>query len=194
MTHAAERLLQQTVNHLRLKLTQVEDQVRLLESENEDLLQQLKDAGESPRHPMLHAGRLPAPLAGPDEAAITQALSRMTPAERRLYEQVCGETGVMTLLQSATRVDVGLWIFERRVWVVVTPTGVVLLAAGRRPLAQCVSFEHLYMSLYNGVMGELVLAPDRGYRVRRVKLPPLEGNQVLAQIYGATAPHNERSA
>ena len=97
------------------------------------------------------------------------------------------------MFQSETRAEVGLWLIERRVWVVVTSTEVVLLAAGRRPLAQGIAFPHLHASLYNPVTGELVLAPDRGFRVGRVKLPPLESNQVLAQIVGAQTPGNEGS-
>jgi hypothetical protein len=192
MSHAAERLLQQTVEHLRLKLAQAEDRIRILDSENEDLMRQLKDAGVEPRHPLIHAERLPTPLAGPDEEAISGATARMTPAERRLYGEVCGGEGVLAVLQSTTRTGVGLWLIERRVWVVVTRSEVILLAAGRRPLAQRVAFPHLYASLYNAVTGELVLAPDRGYRVGRIQLSPSEGNQVLAQIYGALAPQNER--
>jgi len=192
MSHAAERLLQQTVEHLRLKLAQTEDRIRVLDSENEDLLRHLKDAGVEPRHPLLHAERLQTPLAGPDEVAISGASARMTPAESRLYGEVCGGAEVLTVLQSTTRTAVGLWLIERRVWVVVTRSEVILLAAGRRPLAQRVAFPHLYASLYNAVTGELVLAPDRGYRVGRVQLPPAEGNRVLTQIYGALAPQNER--
>ena len=193
MSHAAERLLHQTIAHLRLKTGQLEDLVRLLERENEDLVQQLKDAGVSARHPVLHAERLPPPLKAPDEAILEACKGRMTPAERRLLATIRETAEVMTVFQSSTRVDVGLWLVERRVWVVVTRAEVVLLAAGRRPLTQRVTFAHLYASLYNVVTGELVLAPDRGYRVGQVKLPPLEGSQVLAQVYGALAPRNEGS-
>jgi hypothetical protein len=192
MSHAADRLLQQTIAHLHLKLAQAEDRIRLLDSENEDLLRQLKDAGVEPRQPLMQAGRLSAPLAKPDEEAIRAAAARMTSAERRLYGEVCGGEQVLTVLQSTTRTGVGLWLIERRVWVVVTRGEVILLAAGRRPLAQRVAFPHLYASLYNAVTGELVLAPDRGYRVGRFQLPPAEGNRVLAQIYGALAPQDER--
>ncbi|MEI8351310.1 MAG: hypothetical protein WCG36_03255 [bacterium] len=193
MSHAAERLLHQTIEHLRLKTDRLEGLVRLLESENQDLARQLKEAGGHPRMPVLSAERLPPPLAEPDGAAIGDSRERMTPAERRLFEAVCGSDGVLTVFQSETRAEVGLWLIERRVWVVVTSTEVVLLAAGRRPLAQGIAFPHLHASLYNPVTGELVLAPDRGFRVGRVKLPPLESNQVLAQIVGAQTPGNEGS-
>ncbi len=194
MSHAAERLLHETVEHLRLKVTQLEDQVRLLDQENEDLLQQMKDAGLQPRHPVLHAERLPPPLAAPDSAGVEAARARMTRGELRLLGTLCGDGQVMLLEQTATRASVGLWIIERRVWLAVTRDEVVAFAAGRKPLVQRVAFKHLYASLYNPVMGELVLAPDRGYRVGQFKLPPLEGNRVVAQIYGALAPRNEGSA
>ncbi len=194
MSHAAEKVLHQTVEHLRHNVTQLENQVRLLGLENEDLLQQLKDAGLQPRHPVLQADRLPPVLTIPDPATIAEAAARLTRSERRLGEELCAGQEVLMLLQSGTLTDVGLWIVPRRVWVVVTRTEVVFYAAGRTPLAQRVSFDHLYASLYNAVTGELVLAPNRDYRVARVKLPPLEGTQVLAQIYGALAPRKEGSA
>lgn len=194
MSQAAERLLHQTVEHLRLKVTQLEDQVRLLDLENEDLVQQLKDAGLGARHPVLHAERLPPPLTAPDLAAVEAAQARMTKTERRVYRELFADREVMMALQTASRAPVGLWIVDRRVWLAVTRDEVVAFAAGRKPLVQRVAFKHLYASLYNAVMGELVLAPDRGYRVGRLKVPPLDGSQVLAQIYGALAPRNEGSA
>ncbi len=192
-SNAAQRLLHQTVDHLRLRVAQLEDQVRLLDRENQDLLQQMKDAGLKARHPVLHAERLPPPLAAPDAAGVAAATARMTASERRLFAELTTDAEVMLVFQTSTRTDVGLWLLERRVWLAVTRAEVVLFAAGRRPLVQRVGFAHLYASLYNAVMGELVLAPDREYRVGRVKLPPLEGTQVLAQIYGALAPANEGS-
>jgi len=194
MSHAAEKVLHQTVDHLRQEVARLGDQVRLLSLENEDLLQQLKDAGVPARLPVLQAERLPPPLTEPDAAAIAEADGRLTGAERRLRERLCSGQELVLLLPSDTTTDVGLWIVPRRVWVAVTRAEVVLFAAGRRPLAQRVAFEHLYASLYNAITGELVFAPNREYRVARVKLPPLEGTQVLAQIYGALAPRKEGSA
>ena len=191
MSHAAERLLHQTVAHLRLKVSQLEDQVRLLDHENEDLIQQLKDAGLKARHPVLHADRLPPPVTAPDTAGIKAACERMSAAEGRLYKELCGDREVMIVLQTETRTPVGWWLIERRVWLVVTRDEVVAFAAGRTPLAQRVAFPHLYGSLYNAVTGRLVLAPDRGYRVGQFNVPPLEGYQVLAQIYGGIKSGNE---
>ncbi len=193
MSHAAERLLHQTVAHLRLKVSQLEDQVRLLDHENEDLIQQLKDAGLHARHPVLHADRLPPVMTRSDGAGVEAARARMSAAERRLFAELCGDREVMIVLQTETRTPVGWWLIERRVWLVVTREEVVAFAAGRKPLAQRVAFPHLYGSLYNAVTGRLVLAPDRGYRVGQFNVPPLEGCQVLAQIYGAIAPGTEGS-
>ena len=194
MSQATEKVLHQMVEHLRHKSAQLEDRVRLLSLENEELLQQLKDAGVPARQPVLHAERLPPPLTEPDATAIAEATGRLTGAERRLRERLCSGQELLMLLPSGTSTDVGLWIVPRRVCVAVTRTEVALFAAGRQPLAQRVAFEHLYASLYNAITGELVLAPNREYRVARVKLPPLEGTQVLAQIYGALAPRQEGRA
>ena len=194
MTHANERVLQQTVEQLRFARAQLEDKVGVLERENADLIQKLKDAGLAARAPLMGFDRLPPPLAAPDTAAVQAAQALMTGAERQLLQKICGEAEVMRLYQTSTRVPVGLWMIERRVWLAVTRDALILLAAGRRPLAQRVLFLHLYESLYNPVTGELVLGPDREYRVGQVRLPPVEGSQVLAEIYGALAPRKERSS
>jgi hypothetical protein len=194
MSHAAERLLHQTVAHLRLKVSQLEDQVRLLDQENEDLIQQLKDAGLKARHPVLHADRLPPPLTTPDAAGIEAARTRMSAGEGRLYQELCGDREVMMALQTETRASVGWWLVDRRVWLVVTRDEVVAFAAGRTPLVQRVAFPHLHASLYNALTGMLVLAPDRGYRVGQFNTPPLEGRQVLAQIYSGMKSGNEGRA
>ena len=83
MSHAAEKVLHQTVEHLRHNVTQLENQVRLLGLENEDLLQQLKDAGLQARHPVLQSDRLPPVLTIPDPATIVEAAARLTRSERR---------------------------------------------------------------------------------------------------------------
>jgi len=194
MTHTNERVLQETVEQLRFARAQLEDKVGVLERENADLIQKLKDAGLAAQAPMMGFDRLPPPLAAPDTAAVQAAQARMTGAERQLLQKVCEEAVIMRLYQTATRIPVGLWLLERRVWLAVTRDALILFAAGRRPLAQRVQFLHLYESLYNLVTGELVLGPDREYRVGQVQLPPVEGSQVLAEIYGALAPRKERSS
>lgn len=194
MTHANERVLQQTVDQLRFVRAQLEERVGVLERENEDLIQKLKDAGVIARAPMMGFDRLPPPLEAPDAAAVLAAQALMTGAERKLLQTVCADAEILRLYQTETRVSVGLWLIERRVWLAVTRDAIVLLAAGRKPLAQRVLFLHLYESLYNAVTGELVFGPDREYRVGRVRLPPVEGSQVLAEIYGALAPRKERSS
>jgi hypothetical protein len=193
MTHMHERLLQQTIEHLQFNLGQMENRIRVLERENEELVQKLKDAGVVARVPSLGLDRLPVLLEAPDTVAVQAARAAMTQAERALLDRVCGPEEVMLLYQSETRTPVGLWMIDRVVWVAVTREAVIFLASGRRPLAQRVSFLHLYESLYNPVTGELVLGPDREYRVGQVRLPPLEGSQILAQIYGGLTPQKERS-
>lgn len=107
----------------------------------------------------------------------------MTPSERKLLEDVCGNEPVLVLFKSDSFVDTGGWLRRSRVWVGATAKELVLLAFGRKPFFQKTTFQVLRESLYNHVTGELVLAPAGELTLNSVKVPPLEGCQLLDQIY-----------
>jgi hypothetical protein len=81
-----------------------------------------------------------------------------------------------------TRVDTGSWFCKRRVWAYVLDGRLVLMARGRRPLIENIPFDQLRDSLYNHVMGEVVLGPAEGVDVTRLRMSPLEAKRLLECI------------
>ena len=114
------------------------------------------------------------------------ALPRRRTGERRLLDQASGGADWFMLLKTGSRVDVGEWLCNGRVWLCATASGVVLVASGRVPFVQQIPFERLRESVYNHITGEVVFAPEKTLKLKRVKLAALDGYQLLAQIHGST--------
>ena len=128
----------------------------------------------------------PANTAPLDRARMRRRLSG---AERRLAESLASGRGVFAVAPTGTKVDVGRWLGKRRICACVLADEMVLLAPGRRPYAESIALADLQASRYNHVTGEVMLAPATGARLRRLKLAPLEGLQLLAQIYKVDENH-----
>jgi hypothetical protein len=171
----------EAVGKLQALVAQQQARIVLLDEENAALAAQLRKLGVDVRRASHHAYELPAathePLVGTSE---TMAL--MTGPEQTLLATVCGRDTVLMAVHTGTTVDAGGWIRRTRVWAVATATDLVLIAAGRRPLIQKTAYEHIRASIYNHVTGELILAPNRKFRVSQIKVHPAEGFQLLAQI------------
>ena len=127
-------------------------------------------------------------LPPPRTIPLAAPLAQMRPPERRLAEEAIGTRPVFFLVKTRTRVDVGHWLRDGRLWAAALIDGLELFAPGRRPYRESVPFAQLRGSVYNPVTGELALVPAHGVRVRGLKMPPLDGYQMLAQIYSAPAP------
>ena len=159
------------------------DRITLLEEENARFADMLKERGVDARPSSKIALELPPVIREPlDQNSETRAL--MTSLELKLLEDVCGNETVLVLFKSDSLVDTGGWFRRSRVWVGATAEELVLLAFGRNPFFQKTPFQVMRESLYNHVTGELVLAPVRQLTLNSVKVPPLDGYQLLAQIYG----------
>ncbi|KKL83083.1 hypothetical protein LCGC14_1978320 [marine sediment metagenome] len=116
-----------------------------------------------------------------------------------------GGEDVYLILRSATRVDVGSWLGGSRVCVAAVADGLLLFATARGPLAwlpeklavkaegfvERIPLAALTASSYNHVTGELLLAPVAGGRAGRLKLPPLDAYQLLAQIHHVNRSNRE---
>jgi hypothetical protein len=109
----------------------------------------------------------------------------MSSAERALAQSALGASEVFVLLGTTSRVDVGGWLRGGRVWAAALADRLVLFAAGERPYCEELPYARLRGSVYNPVTGELVLAPAEEARVTRLRLSPLDGYQMLAQIYAS---------
>ena len=109
-------------------------------------------------------------------------LCRLKPAERCLLADAADEADWQLLIETHSRVDVGEWLRNGRVWIGVTTKEIVLLAAGRVPFVERAPLEQVRESLYNPMTGEVVLAPAGKLKLKRVKLPALDGYRLLARI------------
>ena len=109
--------------------------------------------------------------------------------ERRMLDELLGQEDVFAVLATDTKIDVGKWYRRGRVCVCALADELILFAAGPRPLAERIALADLHESRYNHVTGEVVLAPRDGSGVDRLKVPPLEGLELLAQIYKVENDH-----
>lgn len=174
-----------------LKLTRLErtlallqGRITLLEEENATFAAMLKERGVNARPSSRIALELPPPAREPLAAAA--GLGLMTAAERGLLDDLRGGAPVFVLARTDSRTDVGQWLRQGRIWAAAAPQDLILLAAGRRPFVWKAPFTRLRESLYNHVTGELVPAPVWETQLPRLIMPPLDGYQLLAQIYAGS--------
>ena len=179
---ANEEELEAQIARLRQTATLLQDRITLLERENGELAGMLKERGVAVRARSATALELPPALTAP-AAHTAEIRALMTPAAQALLADICGADPIMILLKTDSTADTGNWLRPGRVWAAATANDLVLLASGRKPFLQKAPFAYLHESLYNHVTGELVLAPNRGWKLDHVAMPPLDGYQLLAQIY-----------
>ncbi len=160
------------------------DRIRLLEDENTRFVDMLAARGVEARHRSKMSLELPSPISDTADGYV-EAVALMSGPERQLLSELVGGEKPLLLLKSGSRADVGAWFRKSSVWVCALPKQIVLFAAGRKPFSQKIPFSFLGESMYNHVTGEVVFAPAQGLSMRSVKLPPMDGYQLLAQIYGA---------
>ena len=125
--------------------------------------------------------KLPSANTNPLDEAAREA--RVGASRIEFLDSLVGEEPVFGLLKTRTRTDTGNWFFKRPVWACTLAGELLLFAKGKRPYAERVPFDKLGASTYNHVTGELMLAPADGLRVTRLKMPPMEGLQVLAHVH-----------
>ncbi len=110
----------------------------------------------------------------------------MPATARGLADKLVDGRDVYAVIRTKTKVDVGSWLARGRVWIVALADSLVFVAVGlggSRPLAEIIAYDRLGKSRYNHVTGQLALSPAKIAGVRGLRLPPIEGRQVLAQIY-----------
>ena len=184
MRHGHDGHLGQMLEHLQRKTALLADRVTLLEEENNTLAEMLREHGvDIHRRSHIHL-ELPPAFTTP-APGNAEELALLTKTERALFEELCGTDTVLLLLLSESMVDVGRWLMQSRLWVAASRTELAMFAAGRRPFVQRIPFRHIQASLYNHVTGELVLAPNRKFKISRIRMAPVEGYQFLAQILSA---------
>lgn len=182
LSQAHDEATEAAVERLGRTVVLLQDRIRLLEEENVRFADMLTERGVDARPSSKIGLELPPAVREPLDGNAG-VLALMTLAEQKLLEDLCPNEQVLLLLKSDSRTDTGSWLRGGRVWVGATRKELVLLASGRKPLFQKTPFPVLRESLYNHVTGELILAPARELTLNRIKVPPLDGYQLLAQIY-----------
>lgn len=105
-------------------------------------------------------------------------------AGRVVLDQLAGGRPVVWCRCTDTRVDVGQWFHDSRVWLGLCDDTLLVCAAGRRPLRQRLELDALRGSVYNAVTGQLSLSPAPGALITHVDLPPVEGEDLAVRLRG----------
>ena len=114
------------------------------------------------------------------------ALRRMGRAPAELARKLLAGREVYAVVRTGTKVDVGSWLARGRIWLIVLEDSLAVVATARgagRPMAQEVPFPKLRRSRYNHVTGQLAPSPATLPGTKGLAMSPVEGAQVLAQIY-----------
>jgi hypothetical protein len=114
--------------------------------------------------------------------------ARLGRARQQLLASLIADETIYYLRKTRTKVDVGAWFRKGRVCICLSAREAILFATGSRPYIERIPIQQLCESRYNHVTGELMLAPEAAPGIRGLKIPPLEGLAVLAQIHWRNKP------
>lgn len=113
---------------------------------------------------------------------------RLGRGNRRLLAQLAAGRRVDLLVRTGTTVDVGEWFRRGRICGMWLDGAWVMFAAGKRPFVATVAAASLGGSLYNHMVGALVLAPAPDVQVRELTMTPLEASRVLRRFGAVKGP------
>ncbi len=120
---------------------------------------------------------------GPPLAEGDPAFGQLTLFERDMLDRVRQGRPVFLLARTGSRVDVGLWFRQARLWLACLDDTLCLFAYGPRPLVEVHLYEALAGSLVNPITGDLVLAEKEATTPRRtIRLDLPRAHRVLAHI------------
>ena len=118
--------------------------------------------------------------------ATEAMLADMPRATAALAGKLIEHRDVYMIVRTGTKTDVGSWLARGRVWLIVLDDALAVVAAapaGNRPLAMTIPLSRLNRSRYNHVTVQLVLSPETLPGIKGLAVSPIEGSQVLAQVY-----------
>ncbi len=116
------------------------------------------------------------------ELSEQSVTSNLTKAEQRLLGEMASGQLADVVIRTGTTVDVGEWFKRGHVVGACLGNEWVMFATGRQPFVERVPTRVLSASAYNHFVGELVLAPASGVRLRQLKMTPLEAGRALRWI------------
>lgn len=112
----------------------------------------------------------------------TNTTKAMTPQEESLLEDELGDRKPRLLLRSRTKIDTGSWLSKSPIWLCVTDTSLLLLAASKRRYCQQLPLSECRDSQYCHTSGALLLKPCDYWRFNTIAFPPIEGLKVLKHL------------
>lgn len=110
----------------------------------------------------------------------------MSDQEHVLLEAELNGDAMRLLLQSKTRIDTGRWLRKSRIWLCLTDTHMLLLAASKRRYVQRMPLEACRDTQYCHTSGALLLEPSDHWRFNTIALAPTDGLKVLQHLQGTT--------
>jgi len=181
--HQGEESPEEKIRRLQSAIVMLEGRVRMLEAENARLADMLKKQGCKVRAVSATAVELPPPVTEP-LAADSGLWAGLEQSERTLLDEIRQGRELFFLAKSKTGVDVGHWFTRGKLVVAAAAEELLLFARGRKPYMEQIPFRFLKESLYNHVTGEVVFSPALEARTQSLRIAPVEGYKLLAQIYG----------
>ncbi|MCJ8332331.1 MAG: hypothetical protein HRT89_17315 [Lentisphaeria bacterium] len=117
---------------------------------------------------------------------ITRRCGAMTRNERVMLDRFREDLEPECLFRTKSRMDVGQWCNPwwggAPLWLAVVGDRLMVFAYGKKPHLEQFALANLGASQYNAVMSELVLASNENAELRTLRMPPLEGRQVLDRV------------
>ena len=109
----------------------------------------------------------------------------LSAAESALLSDELSGQRPLVLLRSASRVDTGRWLRKSPIWLCLTETDILLLAASKRRYVQRMPIAACKASQYCHTSGALLLQPSDTWRFSAIQLPPADALNVLNHIDSA---------
>ena len=116
----------------------------------------------------------------------------MNRLERHLLNTAIGGVEPRLLLQSNTRVDTGRWLRRSRLWLCITDTDVVVLAASRRQYIQVYPIHDCQDSHFCHSTGELVITANEEREFNRLAMDPTDALDALGALTFNTTTESEK--
>ena len=115
--------------------------------------------------------------------ALARLRGEMTAGERAMLDSLSAGRERTCLLRTRSRMDVGQWCNPwwggAPLWLVIVENEGIVFAHGKRPYVERFALAELGASQYNAVMSEALLAASEKEALRKLRLPPVEGWQVI---------------
>lgn len=125
----------------------------------------------------------------PQKLQPTHPEQALSVPEDAVLRDALGTAAPVLLYRSGTRVDTGRWLGKGPLWVCLTESAIVLMAASKRrsfhqqmPLSDCKGTQYCHTS------GALLLQPSDKWRFNTIVTSPADGLKVLQHIEAVTTP------